>query len=284
MPIDIRNLSFSYNRHTVLETAALKNVSLTVENGEFVGIMGRTGCGKSSLIQLIAGLLEPSTGTVFLDGEDIFQPAYDRTVLRRAVGLVFQYPETQLFESTVEKDVAYGLKYAGLGKEETEQRVRKALETVGFSFDQIRGKSPFGLSGGEKRRVAIAGILAIRPQYLLLDEPVAGLDPIARTQFLELLKKLNKEGVTILMISHNADAIAACCSRIVILEQGQIAADGTPAELFRDMERMRKLCVGVPQSRALAELLRERGMDIPAETVSYPALLDAVVRQKERRP
>lgn len=284
MSIVIQHLSFSYNRHTVMETAALNDVSLTVENGEFLGIMGRTGCGKSSLIQLIAGLLEPSSGTVLLDGQDIFRSSYDRAVLRRAVGLVFQYPETQLFETTVEKDVAYGLKHFGLDKEETEQRVRTALETVGFSFDQIREKSPFGLSGGEKRRVAIAGILAIRPKYLLLDEPIAGLDPIARSQFLELLKKLNEEGVTILMISHNADAIAAYCGRVVVLEQGQIAADGTPVELFRDLEKMQKLCVGVPQSRALTELLRQRGMDIPADTVSYPALLEAIVRQKARRP
>ena len=175
MPITVTNLTCVYGAGTPFEVTALRDVSVTVENGSFVGILGRTGCGKSTLIQIMAGLLTPTAGTVMLDGQDIHARRYDRSILRRKVGIVFQYPECQLFETTVEKDVAFGLKHSGLSAAEKQARVRWALETVGFSFEKIHDQPPMGLSGGEKRRVAIAGVLATRPEYLILDEPIAGL-------------------------------------------------------------------------------------------------------------
>ena len=209
MPITVTNLTCVYGAGTPFETTALRDVSVTVENGSFVGILGRTGCGKSTLIQIMAGLLTPTAGTVMLDGQDIHARRYDRSILRRKVGIVFQYPECQLFETTVEKDVAFGLKHSGLSAAEKQARVRWALETVGFSFEKVHDQPPMGLSGGEKRRVAIAGVLATRPEYLILDEPIAGLDPLGREAFLQLITELNRGGMTILMVSHNADCLGA---------------------------------------------------------------------------
>ena len=194
MWIEVKNLSCSYGSGTASAQEALKDVSFKIEDGEFVGIMGHTGCGKSTLIQLIAGLLTPDRGQVLIDGEDINAPGYDRLALRGKVGIVFQYPEYQLFETTVEKDVAFVLKHSGLGKDERERRVKGALEAMGFSWEAVRKKSPLSLSGGEKRRVAIAGVLAAQPRILIFDEPIAGLDPFGRTAFLELSAKLNRRG------------------------------------------------------------------------------------------
>lgn len=209
MPITVTNLTCVYGAGTPFETTALRDVSVTVENGSFVGILGRTGCGKSTLIQIMAGLLTPTAGTVMLDGQDIHARRYDRSILRRKVGIVFQYPECQLFETTVEKDVAFGLKHSGLSAAEKQTRVRWALETVGFSFEKVHDQPPMGLSGGEKRRVAIAGVLATKPEYLILDEPIAGLDPLGREAFLQLITELNRGGMTILMVSHNAECLGA---------------------------------------------------------------------------
>ena len=178
MPIAVKDLSYSYHSGTPMQTQALREINLQIADGEYVAIMGRTGCGKTTLIQLLTGLLVPTQGTVLLDGEDISRRGFDRTTLRRKVGLVFQYPECQLFETTVRRDVAFGLKHAGLSRREVDERVRRALELCGFSYDEICDKSPLGLSGGEKRRLAIAGVLAVQPQYLFFDEPFAGLDPL----------------------------------------------------------------------------------------------------------
>ena len=182
MPITVTNLTCVYGAGTPFETTALRDVSVTVENGSFVGILGRTGCGKSTLIQIMAGLLTPTAGTVMLDGQDIHARRYDRSILRRKVGIVFQYPECQLFETTVEKDVAFGLKHSGLSAAEKQARVRWALETVGFSFEKVHDQPPMGLSGGEKRRVAIAGVIAMQPKCIVLDEPTAALAPIAEAE------------------------------------------------------------------------------------------------------
>ena len=234
MSIEIRSVCCTYGSGTPFETKALKNISLTIEKGEFVGIMGRTGCGKSTLIQAIAGLIPISGGQLLLDGEDINAKSYDRSVLRRKLGIVFQYPECQLFEQTVEKDVAFGLKHSGLSNNEVHDRVKWALSVCGFDYDKVCKLSPLGMSGGEKRRIAIAGVLAVKPEYLILDEPIAGLDPLGRAAFLKLVTGLNAEGMTIIMISHNADCIAEYARRIIVLDNGELAADGTPQELFAD--------------------------------------------------
>ena len=277
MPITVTNLTCVYGAGTPFETTALRDVSVTVENGSFVGILGRTGCGKSTLIQIMAGLLTPTAGTVMLDGQDIHARRYDRSILRRKVGIVFQYPECQLFETTVEKDVAFGLKHSGLSAAEKQARVRWALETVGFSFEKVHDQPPMGLSGGEKRRVAIAGVIAM---HLILDEPIAGLDPLGREAFLQLITELNRGGMTILMVSHNADCLGAYAQRLLVLEDGQLVRDGTPEGIYADLDWMRARRLGVPQSRTAAALLKQGGLDIPQDIASYDALLAAVLRAK----
>lgn len=276
MSIEVKNLSCVYGSGTPFETKALNDVSFTIENGEFVGIMGRTGCGKSTLIQAIAGLLPVSSGKILLDSDDINAKGYDRSILRRKLGIVFQYPECQLFESTVEKDVAFGLKHSGLGKAETADRVKWALEVCGFDYEKVRKKSPLGLSGGEKRRIAISGVLAIKPEYLILDEPIAGLDPLGREAFLKLITKLNSDGMTVIMVSHNADCIAEYARRILVLDDGSLAADGTPQELFADADNMNRLHLGVSRSREVGMMLSEKGFDISPEICTYNELLSAV--------
>ncbi len=274
MWIEVKNLSCSYGSGTASAQEALKDVSFKIEDGEFVGIMGRTGCGKSTLIQLIAGLLTPDRGQVLIDGEDINAPGYDRLALRGKVGIVFQYPEYQLFETTVEKDVAFVLKHSGLGKDERERRVKEALEAMGFSWEAVRKKSPLSLSGGEKRRVAIAGVLAAQPRILIFDEPIAGLDPFGRTAFLELSAKLNRQGTTILMVSHNADALCEYAGRILMLDQGRLTGDGTPETLFGGPEAI----AGAGQVCGIARRLYERGI-LPSPAVTkYQTLVEEIRR------
>ena len=255
MPLSLENVSLIYDEGTAFETRALHELSFTIKDGEFVGVMGHTGSGKSTVLQVIDGLMKPESGRVLLDGEDINARSYDRRKLRAAVGMVFQYPECQLFETTVEKDVAFGLKHAGLSRTEIAERVNAALSAVGFEPETVKAKSPLGFSGGEKRRIAIAGILAAKPRFLLLDEPIAGLDPLGRAAFIKLLKKLNAEGTTVIMVSHNADSIAECASRVLVFEDGRLVEDGATAEVFADIEKMKNRHIGVSRSRELAGLL-----------------------------
>lgn len=279
MSITVNHLSYIYNKGTPFETKALKNINFTIENGEFVGIMGHTGCGKSTLIQLLAGLLSPSEGQILLDEKDIHAAGYDYNELRRKVGMVFQYPECQLFEMTVEKDIAFGLKHSGLSKQEQKERIRWALEITGFDYEKIRKKSPLGLSGGEKRRIAIAGVLAAKPNYLILDEPIAGLDPLGREAFLNLINKLNRNGMTILMISHNADCLGEYAKRILVLEQGELLKDAPTREVFEDMEMMKQHRLGVSQAREIAGLLQQKGFSISQNISSYSSLLEELTKQ-----
>ena len=275
MAIAAKNLSYEYDPRTPYRTEALRGLSLTVEDGEAVAVMGRTGCGKSTLLQLLAGLLPPSAGTVEIDGEDINAVGYERSRLRRAVGLVFQYPETQLFETSVERDVAFGLRHLGLTRQEMRERCAWALSLCGFDLAQIGEQSPLGLSGGEKRRVAIAGVLAVRPRYLLLDEPFAGLDPLAREDFLALLRRLNREGVTVLVVSHNADCVAECARRLLVLDEGRLALDTATAAAFARPERLRALHLDASAAARIAAALRARGCRIPADVCTYGALRQA---------
>ena len=282
MPVELRNVSFTYAPGTPYEAQAVDDLSLTVCDGEFVGVMGKTGCGKSTLIQLIAGLIRPSRGQILLDGEDINGRHFDRDRLRREVGVVFQFPEIQLFETTVRRDVSFGLRHFKWSEEEKEASVRQALAWMDFDYDAVKDLSPLGFSGGEKRRLAIAGILAARPRILILDEPVAGLDPLGREAFLRLLGELNRNGTTILVISHNADALAEYADRIVILKDGRLLRDGPTAEVFADYDALRANGAGVCQVREAAEALRRRGWEIPAGTVRYGQLLEYVSARKRQ--
>ncbi len=276
MSIELDHITHTFMANTPQAVPALHDLSMHIDDGEFVGIMGHTGCGKSTMIQLIAGLLSPTGGRVLLDGKDINEKDYDRRILRRSVGIVFQYPEYQLFETTVEKDVAFGLKHYGLSRADVTERVRWALETMEFDFNAICNQSPLALSGGEKRRVAIAGVLAAKPSILIFDEPVAGLDPQGRELFLRLVSRLNNEKTTILMVSHNANAIGEYARRIIVLDKGTLIMDGTPKEIFADVERMKKLRLGVSTPREIAHLLTQRGMYMPRDIVSYDEILSTL--------
>ncbi|MDE6766731.1 MAG: ATP-binding cassette domain-containing protein, partial [Eubacterium sp.] len=234
MSIELKSVSYIYAPNTAYSSQALDNVSLTINDGEFVGIMGKTGCGKSTLIQLMDGLLKPSQGNVLFDGQDINLKKFDRRNLRQSIAVVFQFPDYQLFETTVERDVAFALKHLGLSKSKIRERVRDALNAVGFDYDMVKDKSPLSFSGGEKRKLAIAGALAIRPKYLILDEPIAGLDPMGRESFLRLMDNLNQSGTAIIMISHNTDALAEHASRIVLMNDGRIVRDGKTADVLSD--------------------------------------------------
>ncbi len=272
MPIVVENLKFTYMKGMPFAHTALNDVSFSVSEGEFVGIIGHTGCGKSTLIQMVAGLLKPDEGRVLLDGEDINEKDYDRKKLRSRVGVVFQYPEYQLFEETVQADVAFGPKKAGLPEEEISERVAWALSIVEMDADEIGKLSPFELSGGQKRKVAIAGVLANKPGVLILDEPIAGLDPAGRDNFMNFIQRLNQMGTTILMISHNMDGLAEYASRILVMNDSKIVMDGTPQEVFADIEKLKKMGLGASEPRELAHMLAQKGIDIPRDIIRFEEL------------
>lgn len=278
MSIEINKLSYTYTFGKE-RISALSDITLSIGDGEFVGIMGPTGCGKSTFLQILAGLLEPETGKVILDGDDINAPSYNRALLRKKVGMVFQYPEYQLFETTVEKDVAFGLRHSGLSSSEIKERVQWALEVMGFSFEKIGHCSPLSLSGGEKRRVAIAGVLATKPKYLIFDEPLAGLDAYARQDFMKLVTSLNKENMTIIMVSHNTDYLFEYASRILIFEEGHLLMDRSPEELFAEetVEEPILLPICPGGVRRVAGHLHQEGILPHGNLVKYQDLLDHLV-------
>ncbi len=276
MPITVKNLSYTYMPGTPFEHQALKNVSFEIADGEFVGIIGHTGSGKSTLIQVISGLLDGAEGQVLINGVDYMAKKADRKQLRRTLGVVFQYPEYQLFEETVEKDVAYGPRKMGVPESELAGRVRVALEHVGIDYELYKDKSPFSLSGGQKRKIAIAGVLAMEPSILILDEPIAGLDPMGRENFMQLARDLNETGITILMISHNMDNLAEYAGRVLAMNGGELYLNGTPREVFAQEEKLLAAGLDLPEAAKLAGQLRERGMDIPQGTIRYHEILDCL--------
>ena len=278
MSIETKHLNLSFG-----DTRVLNDINISIEDGEFVGVMGRTGCGKTSFMQLLAGLIRPTGGEVLIDDENIFASRYDRKKLRRKLGFVFQFPEVQLFETTVERDVTFALKHSGLSRMKMRERAVESLAAVGFVGESILEQSPLSLSGGQRRRIAVAGVLAQKPKILILDEPLAGLDPTARREFLLLLRRLNREdGTTILMISHNADALAENCSRILVLDEGHLLSDGTPQEVFFDADALRARHLDVSFARQTAQLLQKGGFDVPQNIVSRGALLESVLRSVGR--
>lgn len=263
MPIEIKNLSHTYMKGTAGARDALKSVSFTINEGEFWGIIGHTGSGKSTLLQHIGGIMPPEEGSVIVDGYD-FADKKQRIEGRKKVGLVFQYPEYQLFEETVARDVAYGPTNMKLPKEEIEARVHEAMELMGLDYDKFAGKSPFELSGGEKRRAALAGIIAMKPRYLVLDEPMAGLDPAGRKAILETLEGIRRDtGCAVIMVSHSMEDVARHSRKIAVMDKGTLAAIGTPEEVFGGSLPLEELGLDLPEVSHLGMLLREKGMDIP---------------------
>ena len=264
MSIVIEHLNYVYMQGGPYETRALDDVSLTIHDGEFIGLIGHTGSGKSTLVQHLNGLILPTSGKITVDGMDLAEKGTDRRAIRRRVGLVFQYPENQLFEETVAKDIAFGPKNLGLGEEEIDRRVRTAMRRVALDYDKLAQPSVFELSGGQMRRVAIAGVLAMEPQTLVLDEPCAGLDPRGREEILGLISDLHREsGATIVMVSHSMDDVAALAERVIVMNHGKVAMDGTPREIFSRGEELRAIGLDVPQAVELAQKLREKGFDVP---------------------
>ena len=264
MPIVIEHLNYVYMSGGPYETHALDDVSLTIEDGEFVGLIGHTGSGKSTLVQHLNGLLLPTSGTITVDGLNIADKATDRRAIRRKVGLVFQYPENQLFEETVEKDIAFGPRNLGLDEAEIDRRVKDAMRKVALDYDALHERSVFELSGGQMRRVAIAGVLAMEPRTLVLDEPCAGLDPRGREEILGLIRDLHRDtGATIVMVSHSMDDVASLAERVIVMNHGKVAMDGAPRDVFSRGAQLRAIGLDVPQAVLLADRLRERGFDVP---------------------
>lgn len=264
MSIVIEHLNYVYMTGGPYETKALSDVNLTIHDGEFIGLIGHTGSGKSTLVQHLNGLIMPTSGRVLVDGMDLADKGTDRRAVRQRVGLVFQYPENQLFEETVEKDIAFGPKNLGLDDAEIDRRVKDAMRRVALDYDRLHERSVFELSGGQMRRVAIAGVLAMEPQVLVLDEPCAGLDPRGREEILGLIKKLHEEaGTTIVMVSHSMDDVASLAERVIVMNHGELVMDGAPRDVFACGEELRGMGLDVPQAVQLAGKLRERGFDIP---------------------
>jgi energy-coupling factor transport system ATP-binding protein len=255
-------------RGTPLEVKAIEDINIEVQRGEIIGVIGHTGSGKSTAIQHFNGLLKAHEGEVWVLGQNLADPNVDLRAVRRAVGLVFQTPEAQLFEQYVGDDIAYGPRKQGLGAEEVRARVRRAMEAVGLPFEEFKDRITFGLSGGQMRRVAIAGVLALEPQVLVLDEPTAGLDPQARRQLMRHILDLHKQGVTLVIISHNMEELAEICDRIYVIAEGRTVMAGTPAEVFSRASELRAIGLDAPDMTQVAEALKAQGL-LPPDAVIY---------------
>ena len=277
MSIRVEHLHYIYGEGTAFSQYALKDVNFTIEQGEFVGLIGHTGSGKSTLIQHLNGLLKPTKGTVYYNDEDIFGDGYDRKSLRSKVGLVFQYPEYQLFEVDVFTDVCFGPKNLGLDKDEIERRARKALELVGLDESFYR-QSPFELSGGQKRRAAIAGVLAMEPEVLILDEPTAGLDPKGRDEILGTISALRRErGMTIILVSHSMEDMARYAQRLIVMNHGEKIFDDVPKEVFKHYKELEKIGLAAPQITYVVHELREHGVKIADDLTTVEEARDGIL-------
>ncbi|MBR0444922.1 MAG: energy-coupling factor transporter ATPase [Clostridia bacterium] len=279
MSIVFEKVSHCYLAESSLAFKALSSASLTIEEGSFTGIIGHTGSGKSTFLQHLNGLLLPTEGTVTVDGLDTRNKAQCRQV-RSRVGIVFQYPEYQLFEESVIRDVMFGPKNMGLSEEECRSRAVTALEQVGLNPEHFSELSPFDLSGGEKRRVALAGVLAMKPKYLALDEPMAGLDPRGRKEIMALLERFRKDlGCTVIMVSHSMDDIARCADRVIVLDRGSAVMKGTPREIFSREEELKDLSLSVPQAVTLSHMLIRKGLSLPSDLITADELASALLRE-----
>lgn len=276
MSICVENVSCVYSKGSPFEKVALENISLTIEKGEFIGIIGHTGSGKSTLIQHLNGLIHPTSGKVTIDGVDLAAKTKAAVAKRHSVGMVFQYPEHQLFEETVAKDIAFGPKNLGCSEEETEKRVKSAMKFAGLDYDTFGGRSPFRLSGGQQRRVAIAGVIAMHPDFLILDEPSAGLDPIGRREIFSRIQSWYQKGVfSVILVSHNMDDIARLATRLLVMHKGHLVMDGKPMDIFLHHRRELQECgVDAPPLTQTLLYLKEKDIPVPEDAKTVEEAVD----------
>ncbi len=282
MSIEVKNLSHIYMKGTLSEVSALSEISFCIQDGEFVGLIGATGSGKSTLIQHFNGLLKPSSGAVTVDGVDIWSKGVSLKRIRQKIGLVFQYPEQQVFEETVFEDIAFGPRNLGYSQEEVEVQVEEARKIVGLDRELL-SRSPFELSGGQVRRVAIAGILATKPKVLVLDEPAAGLDPQGRKEILDNVKRLHETGMTVILVSHNMDDVARLCQRIMVLHKGKLVADGLPRSVFARGRFLESLGLKSPDVTVLMERLRNSGWNVREDVLTVEEAYSEIIRELRGR-
>ena len=279
MSIKIENLTHVYMPKTPFEKIALNDVSLEIKDGDFIALIGHTGSGKSTLIQHLNGLLEPTIGKIIVDDIDLTDKNTKLSDIRKKIGLVFQYPEYQLFEETIALDIAYGPKNLGLSEDEIEIRVKSAMEKVGLDYDKYKDQSPFELSGGQKRRVAIAGVIAMEPKVLILDEPTAGLDPKGRDEILEQIQKLHNDfGMTIIIVSHSMEDVAKIAKRVIVMNKGEAILDGTPAEVFKNVDTLEEVGLAVPQVTYLVRELKKKGIEISEDVYTVEAAKKELIK------
>lgn len=278
MPIILDSVSYVYGEHTPFRKEALKEINLTINEGDFVGIIGHTGSGKSTLVQHLNGLLHPTAGKVTINGVDAALKTEEAKLMRHKVGMVFQYPEHQLFEETIAQDIAFGPKNLGLSDSEVDERVREAMDFVGLDYETYANRSPFQLSGGQMRRVAIAGVVALNPSYLILDEPSAGLDPFGREEIFQKIIDLHaKKGITVVLVSHNMEDISRMANRLIVIDNGQIQLDGKPIDIFMNKRKeIQAAGVDVPPVSKLVEHLRDRGLPVSQQVISVDDAVKAI--------
>ncbi len=283
MIIKINNLSYIYGPNTPFEIKALDDINLEIEEGDFIGLIGHTGSGKSTLVQHLNGLMKPTSGDIFVDGINIVKKDANLKLLRQKVGLVFQYPEHQLFEETVYKDIAFGPKNLGLDKDEIHLRVKEAMEAVGLDYEDLKDRSPFELSGGQKRRVAIAGVIAMKPKVLVLDEPTAGLDPHGRDEILGEVKELFQNGgITIILVSHSMEDVAKMVDRILVMHNGKIVMDGPTREVFKRADELESMGLGIPQITSFMRSFKAKGNDIKDDILTVEEAKEEIMNYLRR--
>jgi energy-coupling factor transport system ATP-binding protein len=284
MLIDIKDVNYIYSPGTPFEKKALDNINLQINEGDFIGLIGHTGSGKSTLVQHLNGLMKPTSGSVVVDGINTNEKGVSLKEVRQKVGLVFQYPEHQLFEETIYKDIAFGPKNLGLSDEEVDKRVRDAMEDVGLDFESLKDRSPFELSGGQKRRVAIAGVIAMKPKVLVLDEPTAGLDPNGRDEILNEIKKLyEKEGITIILVSHSMEDVAKLVNRILVMDKGKLVMDDKTREVFKRASELEKIGLGVPQITTFMRKFKEKGNDVRDDILTVEEAKEELMKYLRRK-
>ncbi|MBO6247132.1 MAG: energy-coupling factor transporter ATPase [Anaerovibrio sp.] len=284
MSIELKNISYTYMPKTPFEHLALDDISITIPEGKITAIAGHTGSGKSTLIQHFNGLLKPNKGTILVDGVDIGKKNTEAKAARRKVGIVFQYPEYQLFEETIAKDIAFGPRNIGCSEDETQERVKQAMDFVNLDYDNYAHRSPFQLSGGQKRRAAIAGILALQPKYLVLDEPTAGLDPKGRESLMEKFRRLHKEkGTTIVLISHNMDNIASYADNVIILNKGKVTMEATPEEAFSKKEIISQAGLELPEVKTIMNELAQNGLEIQNNAYTMDKAVEEIIEALRRK-
>ena len=280
--IILDKINYSYSEGTAYQIQALKDINLQIEEGQFIGIIGHTGSGKSTLTQLLNGLLRATSGHIYVDGEDIYDEDYDMKKLRNKVGLVFQYPDHQLFETTNFEDVCFGPKNQGLDRKEVELRAFEALQNVGFPED-LYYQPPFDLSGGQKRRVAIAGVLAMKPEVLILDEPTAGLDPAGRDEILGLVSKMHKElGITIILVSHSMEDVANYVDRIIVMNKGSVMLDGVPKDVFAHYKELEEVGLAAPAVTYIMQQLKQNGFAVSTDATTIEEAKEEILRVLHR--